>query len=651
MNTASKHIPMILVALFIAVAPHMIWLPSWIVAWCLLFWGYSFQISRRGWRPPRAPLRHIFVFAGLLAVMIHFEWTIDGYAGVGLLAIMAALKPLEISSYRDKMIAVFLAYFLVLTNLFYTDSLAMTLYMLLSVLVTTAVLIGLHALEERIKATLRLSARLMIQASPIMIACFFLFPRIQGSLWGFAQRPVAKIGFTDRLALGDISKLVQNSAVAFRATFHGPMPKRNHRYWRGLVFWHFTGGTWQRGIRVPYRRDPVLGKETVHYTIALEPHEKKWRFALDLPVFAPPHVRMLDDHTLRSRRDLKARVVYTVQSHTVFNTGPLKQWEQIALQLPAGGNPKAAEMARKCAKSAGSSERIVDFALAFFKKNGFTYSLEPPLLEGQDLIDDFLFRTRKGYCEHFASAFAYLMRAAKIPARIVVGYLGGEQNPFGNYLIVRQSDAHAWVEVWLASKGWTRIDPTSVVAPERVEQGMTAALPLAERPSYLTLPYLAQIFRYWKQVRFGWDAVNTYWNRWVVGYSRIRQKQLFLNLGISGSYWKSIIKSVLYVLGFIGIAAILFFAGRLIPYRSKKEPVQHAYAQFCQKLARAGLPRRPEQGPLDYARQVGVGRKDLAERVDEISRIYIRLRYGRGANDGSVKKLISLVKKFKPKKA
>ena len=650
MNTESKHHLFILAALSIAMFPHLVWLPAWIIFWCILFFVYSFQVSRGKWRRPKPGVRQLLTVSGFLAVLVIFGLRIDRESCVGLLAVMSGLKVLEIKTDRDRFISVFLAYFIVLSNLLYSDSLAMTFYMLLSVSVTTGALITLTDREGRVSDHLRLSVRMMIQAFPIMLVCFFLFPRLQGGLWGIAGGSTAKIGFSDTLAPGDISKIVRNDDVAFRATFHDPLPKPDRLYWRGLVLWHFDGKTWQRGIRVPYRQEPAHGSEAVSYTVSLEPHGKRWRFALDIPISAPPFAILLDDQTLISRRNVRKRISYALKSYTVYRTGPLKLWEEIGRQLPVHENPKAVALAKSWASSLKTPKEIVRTAIDYLRENSFTYTLDPPLLRASNRIDDFLFKTRRGYCEHFASAFAFLMRAAEIPARVVVGYLGGEKNPFANYLIVRQSDAHAWVEVWLPTEGWMRVDPTTAVAPQRIEQGMIAALPEGERPAYLKFTSLAPIFRSWKKIEWVWDATNVHWNRWVIGYTRNRQKQIFFKLGIGATSLTDIFKTMLYILGAIGIFAILFLAGRRIPGGGQKDVVQEAYGRFCRKLSRIGIERKPAQGPLDFARHVKQTRKDLAVEANDITQLYIELRYGRGAGKAASQKLKSMVGNFKPGK-
>lgn len=313
------------------------------------------------------------------------------------------------------------------------------------------------------------------------------------------------------------------------------------------------------------------------------------------------------------------------------------------------GNPRSRALAQEWALQNPEPAAVISKALSFFKENGFSYSLRGTASAG-DPIDDFLFRTRSGYCEHFASAFAFLMRAAQVPARIVGGYLGGERNPFGNYLIVRQSDAHAWVEVWLPQAGWSRIDPTLVVAPARMAQGSEAALPLSERPVYLSLPYLATLYRYWKPIQFAWDRASTGWDLWVAGYSSDRQRELFAGNGATDWPFGRVFVWVLIVAVAASAVWGLFFWSLKTSDSVQKDNTKKAYEQFCRNLARIGLYRQPGQGPCDYARQVSAERVDLKEKVEEITALYVRLRYGHGGHKGDEKRLQKLVKEFKPRK-
>lgn len=658
MRRFDADLPPLLGALLVAGMPHFFRLPPWITAWCLLLWGYALAGARRSWIRPGRLLLSAVAVAGFGLTLLTFGGGLDSDAYVGLLSIMASLKPLEIRSFRDKIVTVFLAYFMVLANLFYSDTLIMTLYLFGSVLVTTTVLIHINHPRGAAKGKLRLAGLLMIQAIPLALILFFLFPRVQGGLWGLTRKTAGTSGFSDSMSPGSVSNLVENTAVAFRVQFDGPIPSPELRYWRGVVFVFFDGKGWRRmpGLRPQWT--PMTGGKPVEYAITLEPHRDQWLFALEMPGSIPDRGVLLNDHTIASRRPVNERRGYRMLSYLEYNTGPLQQWERISLQVPARGNVQARALAEEWARESASPREVVSRALDYFRETGFVYTFQPPLL-GSEPVDDFLFRTRKGYCEHFASAFAFLMRAADIPARVVGGYQGGELNPYGDYLIVRQSDAHAWTEVWFSDTGWTRVDPTLAVAPERARRGVQDVLSLEDRARLSFLPDLGPLTDLLRSARLGWDSVNAYWTLWVMGYTQQDQQNLLNRIGIRTDTWKWALWTILIAAGLIAFLTLAFAVG--LKYRSleKKDPARRIYDAFRKKLARRGIDATPSQGPLDFAETVIRRRPDLNDPVREITNLYVRLRYGTpgrkvhgqtGDEKAAYQTLKDLVRRFDPAK-
>ncbi len=637
-------------SLLVAMAPHVVRLPPWIVAWCLGAWGYvGLSMRYRLPQPGRLLLAGLAV-AGGLAVVTGGSKLFDQSSGLNLLALMCGLKPFEIRTERDRMVSLFLAYFLVVTSLFFDDSLVMTLYMALSVLVTTSVLIYVNHPGGRFKAHVKLAGWIMAQAIPLMAVLFMVFPRVQGSLWTVAQPAVAKTGFSDNLTPGSVLHLVRSDEIAFRANFKTGIPAPGHLYWRGVVFTRFDGTSWHRGHPVRYHGRPVTGKSMVTYSITLEPDQQHWLFALDLPAATTARAHLLSDFTLYAQSPVKQRLFYDVSSVMTYRTAAFSPEKPVEdLQLPKEGNPRSRKLARQWAAGAPSAEAVVARGLAYLKNGGFVYTLNPPPL-GSNSIDDFLFRTRKGYCEHFASAFAFLMRAAGVPARVVGGYLGGERNPFGNYLIVRQTYAHAWVEVWYAKRGWVRVDPTAQVAPDRVTGGPAAALPAADALQLQTLPNLGPFTALLKTLGLGWDSINNYWDQWVLDYSYRHQQDLLRRLGLAAGSWKSTLLAMSAAIGLAGFMALMLIIRPMRRPREPAEPVQKLYLAFCRKLARVGVARRPGEGPVDFAARVAHSRPELKDPVGEITSRYVRLRYGTGGGRLDVKHLAALVRRFNPRK-
>ena len=655
-DRGTQYLSYILTALVVALVPHMFRLPLWIIAWVLGFWSYAWGIARRGWLTPAGRTRQILTLCGAVGGLATYGFTFDLDAGVSLLALMVGLKPLEIRNHRDRMMTLFLCYFLVVTNLFYSNALGMTLYLAASVFITTAVLIRINHPDGNLVHSLRTAGRILGVALPLTIALFLFFPRVHGGLWGTPRPTAGKVGFTDALTPGNVTSLVQDAAIAFRVEFEGPVPPQRELYWRGIVFKSFDGRTWRPGRRFLRYLQPLPDTRPVGYTVTLEPHQQRWLFALDRPFKSSRQTRIFADGTLRTWRKVNTLFRYEVVSRTRYHTGDLLPGDRDTLELPPDSNPEARALARQWAAADRRPQNIAKQALAFLRRNEFVYTLQAPPT-GPDMVDDFLFKTRRGYCEHYASAFAFLMRAAGVPARIVGGYLGGEKNPYADYLIVRQSDAHVWVEIWTPESGWTRIDPTSVVAPARVALGMAAALASSEREALAqTYSYLGPLADTWKNVQFGWDLANNQWNQWVITYSRSQQRTFFTTLGIGAAGWRTPAVGLMAAIGIIG----LYLGGLSLVSRWRRRQRQstrptdeahQAYLNFCQRMAAVRLPRAPFLGPRDYARWIMDARPDLAPQIGSIIDLYIKIRYAQGSDKDHLKALKARIRRFNPPKA
>lgn len=648
-NGERRYLQPLLGAILVAFGPNFTRLPFWIVGWCVMCWSYAWCSARGLCAWPGPWRRSLLAAAGFLGGLLTFGHDPGQDAGLGLLAIMVGLKPLEARTHRDRMITVFLIYFLIIANLLYAESLLMTIYMVLSVWAATSVLIHLNHPSGGAAGKARLTTAVMTKALPLMAILFVLFPRLHGSLWGISKGGTGVSGISDRIAPGAVTALALSSEIAFRVQFSKRRPSPEDLYWRGIVFWHFDGVAWVPGDVPPGRSRPPKGENPITYTLTLEPHRQRWLFALDLPATRPSRVHWRADYTLQTWRPVQKPLSYSVTSLTKYHTGDLSAWEKAALSTPLPGNPRTKALARRWRQEAETPGQIVAAARDFLRRNDFVYTLNPPML-AQNTVDSFLFESRQGYCEHFASAFAFLMRAADVPARLVGGYLGGEMNPYGDYWIVRHSDAHVWVEVWLPGKGWLRVDPTSVVAPERVVRGPAAALPPEDLRGFWALPVFKPFAGAVQRISLGWDALNTFWNQKVMGYTAQRQQQLLEKLGIQddrrGFPWKAL------WLGTAGAAVSAAFFGIWILRRPRprKDPVQAAYSVFCRKLDRIGLPRKAAQGPEDYRRFVSAARPDLKSAVDAVTSRYVALRYGGKNASADIQALRQAVKRFNPAK-
>ena len=650
MKMERQHSLLIVTVLGIVIGPLFLNLPVWVTGWCLFFWGYAILAHKRRWPWPNRTARLILACIGFMAVLIFLGGgtrTLGGQMFIGLLSVMAGLKPLETKSHRDNVVTLFMAYFIIISSLFIIENLFITLYMFVSVLVTTACLIHFNLPGRQLKDNLGLAAIIMLQAIPLMILFFVLFPRAEGTFFTLPGSYQGRTGFSESLQPGSISRLVREDRTVFRVQFQGEFPDASALYWRGLVLWHFDGNSWTRGsVPEQYQRS-IRGQNVFQYDVIIEPHRKKHLFALDLPLSAPPLTRLTEDFTLMARWPLRKTHRYQVRSSPDARIRVMGRQGKLARQLPESGNPEAKLLAATWMSRLGSSEAVMKQAIEFFRQNEFSYTLEPPLL-GENPVDDFVFGSKSGYCEHFASAFAYLMRAAGIPARIVIGFLGGERNPYGNYLIVKQYHAHAWVEVFLDNQGWVRVDPTAIVAPERVSLGLVESLLPENLPEFLVQTGVGRMRAYFRKMAYMWDAVNLRWNAWFMEYSRLEQLRL-LTGAISNLTWSGVI----WMVGLGGLPAVLAVMAWIQFKGAKKarhkDTVKEAYDLFCTKLEGVGIRRKPNQGPLDFAGMAGLKRSDLREQIKEISQQYIALRYmGRQANV-SRQSLLKRIRKFDPK--
>ena len=620
----------LLVILILVVLPHLFHLAWWIIPtfFIMLLWRYLIFQQQRGWSFSPT-LQFSLASLVLLSIFLSYGTWFGRDAGIAFLVLLCGLKWLEMNSRRDAFLLVFLSYFLIITHFLYSQAIVMTLYLGIVTWLITATLLSLSDNNDKLPSIqrLRLSATLLVQAIPLMIVLFFLFPRLNGALWSLPKDAYSGVtGLSDSISLGQVSKLSLSNDVAFRVKFHGEIPPPSSRYWRGPVLWWTDGYNWQG--RIPYykkmKERPLhpLG-EAVNYTVTLEPHNQRWLLALDLPAQAPPQGYLSIDHQVLAYNLVHQRLTYQLSSYIHYRADVLKYY-YFGLFLPEGKHPRARDLAKQWLQQNPQPQAIVQRAVQYFNQEPFIYTHTPPLLM-VDPIDEFLFETRQGFCEHYAAAFTVLMRAAGIPARIVTGYLGGMVNPIGNYLIVRQRDAHAWSEIWLPNQGWVRVDPTAAIAPERIEAGIDSALPAQENLLGTFLNENSMVVQVWQNLHYRWDIINNTWNQWIVSYNLSRQQQLLGQLGLEDFDWRG-----MAILLLVLSMTILFLLATWIWLRSSikiNDPTQQIYQRFCRKLARRGLHRHLSEGPLTFANRISTLRPDLAEAANQIIALYLQTRY------------------------
>ena len=643
-------LPLLVAALAAGLIPHMTHLSPWIPVWCVGFWGYAVLSEPKGWPLRRTLSRVCLTFLGFACVFVSSNGVIDNRFGASLLCVMAGLKPLETRRERDLFIAIFIAYFMVVSSLFFSASLVMTAYMVAAMIHITAILLRINCPAVPLKEAFKVSGAITGKAVPLTLVLFFFFPRIDGSLFGITATRSASSGFSTTLSPGSVSQMVKSQAPVFRVTFDGVIPASDQRYFRGIVFQTFNGTSWRAAIRPPSGATVKGSGPIASYEIMVETKNTDRLFPLDLPVTLPKDTAQLADHTMQKPKGGLKEAPYRFGSATAYTTGPFAPWEAVFTRLPAGGNPQSRRLARRWRAQATDARQVVDSALAYLGTNGFVYTLTPPLLSGER-IDRFLFDTRKGFCEHYASAFVFLMRAAGVPARIVGGYLGGTVNPMGNYLIVRQADAHAWAEVWLKGQGWVRVDPTSAVAPDRVERGAGFGLPEADRPSFFIGDGASFLARGLQRLSLGWDALNYHWDTRVIGYSGSLQEAFLKKLGASSRSAKGWVAAAAW--GVALCCAVFGLAWLILELRSRTKipPVRASWALFQKKMEKEQITRHPATGPLDFLDRIKKEAPHLYPEARRIIRLYVALTYGPGGDSTErPQELRRAVNRFNPRK-
>lgn len=646
MTDRQAHIPRLTIwwllgALVLVVAPHLLRLPIWIsvlivtcVTWrTLIYNGFAAY--------PNKYLKIVIVFLALPLTVVEYRGTGAGLdAAVCLLILGTVFKLLEMRERRDMLIVVSLCYILTMVGFIYSQTILSAIYALLTFIVITGALVTLQRDNPRssLSNNGRLAMRLVAQAIPLALVLFVLVPRI-APLWTMPV-PVSSstTGVTDEMSPGNISSLSRSAQLAFRVSFDSNAPTQDQLYWRGLVLDSFDGRTWRRAASSlqsyamieRFQRQPQSEREgtAVGYDIVLEPTQQSWVYALQLADFDAANIAQDRYYTLHTDKPVTQRFGYQMRSYLDHATdlelaGILRAR---ALQLPQDdGNPDSQRLAARLHAQASSDLDYANRVMAYFAEQPFFYTLTPPTL-GEASIDDFLFNTREGFCEHYASSFVYLMRAAGVPARVVVGYQGGEINPFEGYTMVYQYNAHAWAEIWLDGQGWVRMDPTAAVAPERISLGAQAVL--GDQPGFLEDSRFSMLrFRntqWLNTLRLRLDAMDYAWNRWVVSYDEDLQLQLLEAL------FGDKAKQALYIaLGgtfavFFLIAALFLLGGRK---RDRRDRATRLYLRLLADLAELGIVRGRGEGPVDFAARVTRLRPDIAADMTRITTLFVRMSY------------------------
>jgi transglutaminase-like putative cysteine protease len=597
-------------------APHLPWWLS--IALALTLGWRWWQRRQRSGRVPRW-LKLPLLMLLTLAVIVYYGSIFGREPGAALAVGLLILKLLETETARDARVGISFACFALMTALLFNQGLLATVVVALGLLPALATLRALEPaqVQTSLPRALLPSLTLLTVALPLTLLAFFLVPRLSEPLWGAPAPNQVRTGLSESMTPGNFTELLVDDSPALRVSFNDAPPTPELRYFRAYVMWNYDGRRWRyveaRHAPAPA---PIEASTSISYRISLQPTRQRILPSLDVPLGAPVQARLQPDRELLADQPVNDLRSYELHSALHYRLQPSldERSQRLGLNLPAGFNPRTRALAEQWRQRYGSDDAVIVRAgLALFHDGGFRYTLAPAPL-GRDAVDDFLFSTHEGFCEHYSSAFTVLMRGAGIPARVVTGYQGGYWNKLGNYLLVRNSDAHAWSEVWLAGRGWVRVDPTAAVRPERVTLGAAAAA--GDQLTWYRDDWL-------QGVRNHWDIVNRWWDQGVVGFDELRQRGLLTPFGIRDTDTATLglllaISSVLFIA--IGLAWALL-------RRQPRDPLRDALRKLERKLARKGIARRHGEGPQHYLSRAARALPGQRAELTALMRCYLELRY------------------------
>ncbi|WP_394494611.1 transglutaminaseTgpA domain-containing protein [Shewanella sp. ENK2] len=586
---------------------------------------------------------------------------------VNLLILGYALKYIEMRQIRDVKVVVLVGYFLIAFALLERQSMLDTVHLLFVSLINTCVLISVYQHATR-KINFSFGAKVLLQSLPLAILLFIVFPRL-GPLWLAPSMKNATTGLSDEVSLGDISKLTRSPDLAFRVGFDNESSNASKiqlipneaLYWRALVMENYDGKTWkqanlrknaqQRAYRERKQRAmpaQVEQSNSLNYQVITEPTYQKWLFGLDQAFSETDHVVEMDDFRLYSVRNIDQRFSYRVTSYPMSMLEPVLTplTKRINLSLPKETNPQTQALAQQFVKDYPEPLPRINAMMQYFNQQSYFYTLSPPPL-GNNQVDDFLFKNKAGFCSHYASALVFMARSSGIPARMVAGYQGGEYNPKAGYYSIYQYMAHAWTEVWIEGRGWIRLDPTAMIAPERILDGFDAMF--TGQDSYLQDSLFTSLrvkeIPWLNDIRLQLASLDFYWSVWVLGFDEERQQQVLSELLGEVNTSKIII---LMIVSFSIIALVIAYYAGVFALKPKQDPLIKRYSHICSKFADKGYPREtmPPQAFANFIHQaIHQEQPQLAADFNKMTEHFIALQY-QVLNDKQAQQHQTLFKRY-----
>lgn len=646
----------IMIAQAAVILPHiqssLTWLP--ILALICALWRWLIFTGKYPFPSWQIKLMLSAVSSVLILATVATIHSLDTWSSFLILAF--SLKLLESKTRRDSYVIVFLAYFLIAVNFIYSQSIALTLYQVFASTLVTAALISMHQryAKKDVYHPLKLAGKMLGQAIPLMIILFIIFPRL-APFWSLPSTTSARTGLSEEMSPGDIASLTKSDEIAFRAIFDQQQPSNDQLYWRGLVFSNFYQGTWTLGDFPLFKRaqaidwkpkskERLLPEDTEFYSyrILQEPTNKLWRFGLDLAMPQEVDNGLTWDFRVVGKTTVSSLTSYQIKSYPKAKLDEvLPLWlRERETKIPENDNPKAISFAKELHNTSTSDYQFIQKLLAHIRNKNFSYTLEPPKLDKKNSIDQFWFDSQAGFCMHYAGALTYMLRAAGIPARVIGGYQGGDINPVTGHMVVRQYHAHAWIEAWLPDKGWQRFDPTAAIAPERVNQGLEAALSASDRNSLSAFTHARlnnTLFS--ARILHLFESIEHRWNLTVVGFDSEDQTDLLKKL--LGDITPLRIAFLLFAGIFVSFALVGLSILFKQPHKSE-HPAVRLLKNFTRHIHKYGHIRSKKESPMSFIQRICIEREIKKEIYKPLISSLERTLY---ADESSEKENIKTLKK------
>lgn len=609
-------------------------LTPWSMAICgiCLIWRYGIFMGKVA-KPPRLLVTGLALASALtLALVTSKIGLLNGL--INLLILGYSLKYIEMRDRRDVRVVVIVGYILIAITLFGQQSFYFSILLIVIATINTCVLISLYRDDAKLYETAKFGFSLIMQSVPLAALLFLVFPRLP-PLWLMPQMTRAQTGLSDEVSFGEIGRLTRSAALAFRVKFDGTPPSNHRLYWRALVLEDYDGQTWTQhesiktfeSYNLAASNMPTPTGPWLSYSVIAQKSNQHWLFGLDVAFSDTSKIIQLPDYRLYSTDILTQKFQYSVKS---FPSVPMDltladHVRNINLRLPELSNPRTHELAKRFAGRYPDPQTRLNAMMNYFTEQAYFYTLTPPPV-GPQQIDDFLLENKAGFCVHYASALTVMARATGIPARMVTGYQGGEWNKQAQYFSIYQYMAHAWVEVWLENLGWIRLDPTSMIAPERILEGFDGYFQGGDS-YFIDSPFSTLRLRDYpllNELRQTLSSIDFYWSVWVLGLDSSKQQQILHKM--LGKVTTE--KLALFMLSSLTlIMLVIAYSAGLLRFSTDKDKISSAYLRVCRLIDKQGVSRRLDQGPIDFCHSVESQLPVIAKDFSLLTQYYVALKY------------------------